>query len=422
MTELARDPELDPAGDESTLLRGSFLDYQRTILLRKAEGITEAQSRTRLEPSEMTLIGLIRHMAEVERSWFRRRFAAQDAPPIYYTDEDPDGDFHPSDSDTLDEALSTLNGEIEFARNLDVGSSSRHPGQAIPPTQRIPGWQPNLRWILIHLIEEYARHCGHADLFGNGSTAQSATNAAVRRGGRGEEGGEQRGRGRRGRGEKGGGGEGGEGGGVRAAFGDCGPYTIRIDHRFVLYTTAGWPHGFLDESDEALRKGRADPQRVGALEIDAEAPLDGRATDTVRQLPLLRDRGCRRSNRHPRIETRNASSRHRVGHRRAGTLHSRAKWSSMSPRSSCSPISTRWRPTSPSDAVWPIWWSTDAATSSTVSTRPTTPSSRSSACTSPTARVPARHVPNCARRGGASYIEDYAERPNPRPPRLPRWR
>ena len=59
MTELSRDPELDPAGDESTLLH-SFLDYQRTILLRKAEGITGAQSRTRLEPSEMTLLGLIR--------------------------------------------------------------------------------------------------------------------------------------------------------------------------------------------------------------------------------------------------------------------------------------------------------------------------------------------------------------------------
>ena len=163
MTELARDPELDPAGDEGTLLH-SFLDYQRTILIRKAEGITDIQSRIRLEPSEMTLLGLIRHMAEVERGWFRRRFAALDAPAIYYTDEDPDGDFHPSDTDTLADALSTLNGEIEFARTSTSGVPLDTLATAIPPTQRIPGWQPNLRWILIHLIEEYARHCGHADL------------------------------------------------------------------------------------------------------------------------------------------------------------------------------------------------------------------------------------------------------------------
>lgn len=163
MTELARDPESDPAGDETTLLH-SFLDYQRTILLRKAEGITDAQSRTRLEPSEMTLLGLIRHMSEVERSWFRRRFAALDAAPIYYTDDDPDGDFHPGDHDTLDEALATLRGEIEFARTSTAGIRLDTLAAAVPPTQRIPGWQPNLRWILIHLIEEYARHCGHADL------------------------------------------------------------------------------------------------------------------------------------------------------------------------------------------------------------------------------------------------------------------
>ncbi len=164
MTELARDPELDPAGDERTLLH-SFLDYQRTILVRKAEGITDAQSRLRIEPSEMTLLGLIRHMADVERNWFRRRFADHDAPPIYYSDDDPDGDFHPTDDDTLAEALGSLRAEIEFARDSTAGVALDSLAKANPPTQRIPGWQPSLRWILIHMIEEYARHCGHADLF-----------------------------------------------------------------------------------------------------------------------------------------------------------------------------------------------------------------------------------------------------------------
>ena len=163
MTPLAGDPELQPQGDEATLLR-LFLDYQRTVLIRKAEGVAEAAARARVEPSDLSLLGLIRHMAEVERNWFRRRFAALDAPPLYYGDEDPDGDFHPSDSDTLEEAMSALLAEIEFARTSTSGISLDTVAAANPPAQRIPGWQPNLRWILIHMIEEYARHCGHADL------------------------------------------------------------------------------------------------------------------------------------------------------------------------------------------------------------------------------------------------------------------
>ena len=163
MTELASDPELQPTGDEVALLH-SFLDYQRTILLRKAEGITDEQSRMRINPSELSLMGLIRHMAEVERGWFRRRFAALEAPPIYYSDDDRDGDFHPQDGDTLADALATLQAEIDFAQSSTSGVPLDTLAKAVPPTQRIPGWQPNLRWILIHMIEEYARHCGHADL------------------------------------------------------------------------------------------------------------------------------------------------------------------------------------------------------------------------------------------------------------------
>jgi uncharacterized damage-inducible protein DinB len=163
MTDLAHDPELDPQGDEPTLLR-SFLDYQRTVLIRKAEGISDAQARIVIEPSDMSLLGLIRHMAEVERNWFRRRFADQDAPPHYYGDADPDGDFHPSETATLDDAMATLAVAIDFARTSTASVSLDTLAARVPATQRIPGWQPNLRWILIHMIEEYARHCGHADL------------------------------------------------------------------------------------------------------------------------------------------------------------------------------------------------------------------------------------------------------------------
>jgi hypothetical protein len=163
VTPLAPDPELQPAVDESTTLHG-FLDYQRTVLIRKAEGVSDAQARSTIEPSDLSLLGLVRHLAEVERGWFRRRFAAQDAPPLFYGPHDRDGDFHPSPTDTVADALAALHAEIDFARTVTSGVALDTLAAGIPPTQRIPGWQPNLRWILVHMIEEYARHCGHADL------------------------------------------------------------------------------------------------------------------------------------------------------------------------------------------------------------------------------------------------------------------
>lgn len=167
MTELAPDPELSPTADEGATLR-SFLDYYRSILIRKAEGISEAQARTTLGPSDLTLLGLVRHMAEVERGWFRRRFMDIDCDFLYCGDaslgEDADGDFHPSDTDTVAEALRALRDEIEFARASTGDVALDELAKADPPWNRIPGWRPTLRWIMVHLIEEYARHCGHADL------------------------------------------------------------------------------------------------------------------------------------------------------------------------------------------------------------------------------------------------------------------
>jgi uncharacterized damage-inducible protein DinB len=147
--------------DERSMLEG-WLEYHRQTLAWKCEGLTDAQLRTAaVEPSELSLMGLVRHMAEVERSWFRRVLANEDAGPIYFTDEDPDGDFHVTESDTWAEARATWQDEIEAARHcaadfgLDDLSKGRH---------RRTGEQFNLRWIYTHMIEEYARHNGHADL------------------------------------------------------------------------------------------------------------------------------------------------------------------------------------------------------------------------------------------------------------------
>jgi Protein of unknown function (DUF664) len=167
VTELAPDPELIPTADEATTL-WSFLDYYRSILIRKAEGISEAQARITLGPSDLTLIGLVRHMAEVERGWFRRRFMDIECERLYRGDassgSDRDADLHPADSDTVDDALRDLREEIDFARSSTTRVPMDTLAKANTASNRIPGWRPTLRWILVHMIEEYARHCGHADL------------------------------------------------------------------------------------------------------------------------------------------------------------------------------------------------------------------------------------------------------------------
>jgi hypothetical protein len=163
MTELAFDPELVPAGNEREVL-DSFLGYYRTVFIRKAEGIDEQQARTTVPPSDLTLLGLVRHMAEVERNWFRRRFAGLDAPPLFYGPHDEDGDLHAGPDDTLAGAFAALAAEITFAEDAAANAESLDVLAPRLLTARDPDWQPNLRWILVHMIEEYARHCGHADL------------------------------------------------------------------------------------------------------------------------------------------------------------------------------------------------------------------------------------------------------------------
>ena len=126
----------------------------------KCEGLSDSQLRERsVRPSTLSLLGLVRHMAEVERNWFRRVLAGEDAAPHYYSDpDDPDGDFDNVDSADVAEAFATWGAEcdnartaVEAAADLDVTGSRR-------------GKQVSLRWILVHMIEEYARHNGHADL------------------------------------------------------------------------------------------------------------------------------------------------------------------------------------------------------------------------------------------------------------------
>jgi uncharacterized damage-inducible protein DinB len=145
------------AEERATLV--SWLDYQRETLAWKCEGLTHEQLRERaVPPSPLSLLGLVRHMTDVERGWFRRTLAGEDAPKMYYSDEDPDGDFDNVDDADIDEAFATWRRECEVARERQAAA----PSLDATGTQR-DGRIASLRWIMIHMIEEYARHNGHAD-------------------------------------------------------------------------------------------------------------------------------------------------------------------------------------------------------------------------------------------------------------------
>ena len=160
------DPASDPReggtslGDErATLIE--FLRFQRLTLKIKCEGLDAEQLACRsVEPSTLSLLGLVRHMADVERKWFRQRFSGQDVPTRYQSDIEPDGDFDGAVADqaVVDEAWAAWHDEVafaeQFARDTDLSFVGRDGA----------GQPFSLRELLVHMIEEYARHNGHADL------------------------------------------------------------------------------------------------------------------------------------------------------------------------------------------------------------------------------------------------------------------
>ncbi|MFC8762771.1 MULTISPECIES: DinB family protein [Streptomyces] len=155
-------PRVDPSttsGEREALEQ--WLDFHRATLARKCEGLDDAQLRTlSAAPSDLNLLGLVRHMAEVERGWFRRVLAGEETRWIYSTDEDRDRDIHTTEDDTYEEAYATWQAEIAHAREVAAGRGLDELGAG----EHRSGRTFNLRWIYLHMIEEYARHNGHADL------------------------------------------------------------------------------------------------------------------------------------------------------------------------------------------------------------------------------------------------------------------
>jgi hypothetical protein len=147
------------AGEREAL--ETWLDYHRETLLFKCEGLTGEQLAKRpLAPSSLSLLGLVRHMAEVERWWFRRRFAGQtELDDLYCSTEYPDGDFDLGEASGAETDLATLADECEMSRRAVAGRSLDETFRHGRLNEDI-----DLRWVYIHMIEEYARHNGHADI------------------------------------------------------------------------------------------------------------------------------------------------------------------------------------------------------------------------------------------------------------------
>jgi hypothetical protein len=143
--------------DERTML-DAWLDFQRQTLVWKCAGLTGEQLCLRsAEPSTLSLLGLVRHMAEVERWWFRW-FQDSSVGTLYCPDSSPDGDFEDTDPANAEQDFATYAAELELARQ----AAAEHGLDETWPHER--RGDLSLRWIYVHMIEEYARHNGHADI------------------------------------------------------------------------------------------------------------------------------------------------------------------------------------------------------------------------------------------------------------------
>ena len=155
----------DPRRDEPSQLLGeremleAWLEFHRATLLLKCEGLDDVKRKERPVPtSALSLHGLVRHMAEVERGWFRRWLCREDIPYLFHDHEvGEDSEFAPLDDADWEADLASWQAQCESAREAAAPRSLEDTGER-------DGAPVSLRWIYTHMIEEYARHNGHADL------------------------------------------------------------------------------------------------------------------------------------------------------------------------------------------------------------------------------------------------------------------
>lgn len=161
MADTTIDPTLGPilarTGDERAVLE-SFLDFHRAIVLRKARGLSDADASRRLVPSLTTLAGLLQHLALVEGNWLPRLFAPEPGDVYLTSEEEAEASFTLGPADTVE----TLAVRYEAACARSRAIAARFDLDHVVPHPQLG--EVSLRWVLVHLIEETARHAGHADI------------------------------------------------------------------------------------------------------------------------------------------------------------------------------------------------------------------------------------------------------------------
>jgi uncharacterized damage-inducible protein DinB len=155
MTTEPHDPPR--SADEATTLHG-FLDFYRSVMARKLEGLSEEQARSTPTASSLSVGGLVHHLAWVEVWWFRMVFAGEQVDDPFGDSDDPDADLTVPDAMTVEELVAFYAECCERSRAIaaaapDLDAMCAHPEREV-----------SLRWILVHMIEETARHAGHADI------------------------------------------------------------------------------------------------------------------------------------------------------------------------------------------------------------------------------------------------------------------
>lgn len=164
MTTLPDGRRVPPlTADEPAMLAG-WLDLHRATLAVKCAGLDDEQAlRTPVEPSTLSLFGLVQHLAEVERNWIQRVFARREVPLLY---AGRPGGFTLDRSRTFAEVAAAWEREVAVNREICAGRSPDETGRLGAEEAAVVGGddEVSLRWVLMHLVEEYARHNGHADL------------------------------------------------------------------------------------------------------------------------------------------------------------------------------------------------------------------------------------------------------------------
>jgi uncharacterized damage-inducible protein DinB len=147
------DPPLEAS--EFEMLR-SFLDYHRATLLRKVDGVSDEDLRKPMVPSGTSLLGMVKHLAYVEQWWFRTVFRDEEV-RYPWTEEDPDADWRIEPDESTEQIIELYRYSCALSREITAA--------ALPDDKaRNAKFEGTMRWILLHMIEETARHNGHADI------------------------------------------------------------------------------------------------------------------------------------------------------------------------------------------------------------------------------------------------------------------